>query len=235
MQVKLSCPNCGADIQTKDVNIQRLVAMCSQCNTAFSFEDRLTSTSTRERPDVLLPPGIEAYETAEEVDMVISWRQSGSSFLTFFTIVWNGFLIPFIVIAVTTGAWQMLLGISIHLLVGIGLLYNMIARFVNTTHVNVDRYRLLVDHRPLRMPFYKDRNISVSEIKQVFVEKYVSSKTNGRPNFAFRVSVALNSQRTVQLIRGLKHPDMAVYVEQQVERFLEIEDKPVEEEWRPEI
>ena len=235
MQVKLSCPECGAEIQTKDVNIQRLIAMCSQCHTAFSFENRVADPITRERPEVLLPHGIEAYHTSSEVDMVISWRQSGSSFLTFFTIIWNGFLIPFIVIAVSTGSWQMLLGISIHLLVGIGLLYNMIARFVNTTHVNVNRYRLLIEHRPLRIPFYKDRNIPVTDIDQVFVEKYVSSKTNGRPNFAFRVSVVLDNQRTLQLIRGLKHPDQAMYVEQQVERFLEIEDRPIEAEWRPQV
>lgn len=71
-----------------------------------------------------------------------------------------------------------------------------------------------------------------TEVKQLYVEKYISSRTNGSPNDAYRVNLILDNQRTVRLIHGLRHPDQARYIEQQVERFLEIEDRPVREEWQ---
>lgn len=230
MQAKLSCPNCRAEILSEDINIDKLVAKCRSCHHVFSFEEQIQQAQ-RHRPEVLLPPGIEAYSTPGEVDMVISWRQSNSSFMTLFTILWNTFLIPFVYIAFTSGDIRVLLGISIHLIIGLGLLYNMIANFINTTEVNVDRQRLLIEHQPLHFPFYKEHHVPTSDIRQVFIKKYVASKTNGMPNFAFSVNVELDSKRTIQLVRGLKHPDQAMYIEQQVERFLEIEDRPVEEEW----
>jgi len=122
--------------------------------------------------------------------------------------------------------------LSLHLTVGIGLGYYTLALFFNTTHVNVDRYNLLIEHRPLRVLFFKNYDIPVSEIKQLYIEKYISSRTNGSPNYAYRVNLILDNQRTVRLINGLRHPDQALYIEQQIERFLEIEDRPVQEEWQ---
>jgi len=227
---QLSCPNCRADILAKDINIDKLVAKCNKCHHVFSFEEEIQQAQ-RHRPEVLLPPGIEAYSTPNEVDMIISWRHSNSSFMTFFTILWNGMLLPFVFAALASGDFRVFLGISIHLAIGLGLLYNMIANFINTTQVNVDRQRLLIEHQPLHFPFYKEHHIPITDIQQIFIKKYVASKTNGTPNFAFSVNVELDSKRSIQLVRGLKHADQALYLEQQVERFLEIEDRPVEEEW----
>lgn len=230
MQGSLRCPNCEVRILSSDINIDKLVAKCHACHSVFSFEEKL-QIAEHKQPEILLPPGIEAYTTPSELNIVINWKNSSGSFLTIFTIIWNVFLLPFLYIAITSGELKILLFLSIHLLVGIGLLYNMIATFVNKTHINVDRIHLLIEHGPIKMPTYKNQDIPITDLEQVFVKKYSTGRQNGRPVFAFSVNVVLTSQRTLTIAKGLKHPDLALYIEQQIERFLEIKDRRVEEEW----
>ncbi len=232
MQEKLKCPNCGATVRAEDINIDKLVAKCSECHTVFSFEEEIRM-APRHKPEVLLPPGIDAYSTPSEIDMLVSWRRSSHSFLIFFTIFWNAILSIFVAVAITTGSWSILAFISVHLAIGIGLLYYTIATLFNTTHVNVDHYNLLVEHRPIRVPFIRDQDIPVTEIDQIYIDKYVAGRTNGRPNYAYGVNLITTGDKTIKLVRGLRDAQHARYIEQEVEKFLSIADRPVEEEWTP--
>lgn len=231
MQIKLKCPSCGTAVEAENINIDKLVAKCGQCHTVFSFEEKIQAV-TRRRPEVLLPPGIEAYSLSSEIDMLLSWRRSSNSFLLFFTIMWNAILSIFVVVAIASGSLSILLFISLHLAIGIGLLYYTIATLFNTTHINVDHYNLLVEHRPIRVPFFPDHDIPVTEVDQIFIDKYVSGKTNGQPVYAFGVNLITKDGKTIKLVRGLKDSQHALYIEQEVEKFLSIPDRPVDEEWK---
>ena len=228
--MRLQCPSCKADIASEDININRLIAKCSQCNTVFEFE-KTVREAPRQRPEIVMPPGIEAYHLLSELNLEIKWRQSFSSFLAFFTIFWNGIVFIFVAAAIITGTYGMLLGVSIHLLVGLGLLYYMLTVMVNTTFITASNYRLLIEHRPLKLPFYKNRDIPVTEIDQLHVERYVASTTNGKPNHAFGLYLLKKNGEKVRLLKGLRNPDQARYVEQEIERFLDIPDRKVADEF----
>jgi hypothetical protein len=230
MPTEIHCPNCRTRVLAENINMEKMAAVCAGCNHVFSFEEELVK-ATYEKSEVLLPPGIDAFSLPSELNIEIDWRKSQSGFITFFTIFWNALLIPFVVVGITTGEYGMLLGISVHLLVGISLLYYTLACFMNKTFVMVDHYNLHVEHKPLRIPFYPDRHIPVGELDQLFIEKYVASRTNGRPDYAFAVNVRLTNQETLKIIKGLKNMHQARYIEQEIERFLRIEDRPVEEEY----
>ncbi|MDX1943303.1 MAG: hypothetical protein SFU99_22245 [Saprospiraceae bacterium] len=233
MQIHLECPNCGASIRAEDVNIDKLIAKCSQCHTLFGFDTMLKQVE-RHRPEVPLPPGVDAMSYLSELNIEIIWRKtSNAGFFIFFTIFWNAILIPFIIIALTQGEWIILLFISLHLLVGLSLLYYTLSILFNTTYIRVNHQELNIQHRPFKMPFYPDRHEMVSDIDQLFIDKYVESRTNNQPNFAYAVRAVLksNPDKRVRIIRGLKNQEQARYVEQEVERFLNIKDRPVEGEW----
>ena len=230
MQEKLKCPSCGATARAEDINIDKLVAKCQACNTVFVFEEKI-QLAARRRPEVLLPPGIDAYSLPSEIDMLVSWRRSSHSFLIFFTIFWNAILSIFVAVAITTGSWSILAFISVHLAIGIGLLYYTTATLFNTTHINVDNFNLLVEHRPIKVPFIRDRDIPVMDIDQIYIDKYVAGRTNGRPNYAYGVNLITKDEKTIKLVRGLRDSQHARYIEQEVEKFLSIPDRPVDEEW----
>lgn len=231
MQIKLECPNCGASIRSEDINIDQLIAKCSQCHTLFGFDTMLKQVK-RTRPEVPLPPGIEAMSYLSELNLEISWRKTtNAGFFIFFTIFWNAILIPFIVVALTQGEWVILLFISIHLLVGLSLLYYTLTILLNVTYITVNRRELIIEHKPLQMPFYPNRRLPVSDLDQLFIDKYVESRTNNSPNFAYAVRALSKGDKRIRIVKGLKNQDQARYIEQEVERFLNIEDHPVDGEW----
>lgn len=232
-QLQLSCPNCRAEIQAADINVANTLAKCASCNTVFDFSPVL-KTPSHKKQEVLLPPGIEAYSTNYELDIELNWRKTSKAlgFFLFFTLFWNGIVSIFVVTALLTGSFGMLAAISIHLLIGIGLLYYVLTVLFNTTYVIVSQRELSIEHRPLRTPFYSNRYIPTRDIDQIFVEKYAAGKTNGKTNYAFAVQAILPGGKRVKLVKGLKNADQALYIEQEVESFLRIQDEPVDEEWK---
>lgn len=231
--MQLACPNCATSILADNVNIKDLVAKCHHCNNVFGFTNSDLPAPERNRPEIMLPSGFEAYNSLSALDIEISWRRTSKSmgFLIFFTLFWNGILSIFVVTALATGAYEMLLFTSIHLLVGIGLLYFVIATLLNKTYVYVSRREISIEHRPLRIPFYPNRNLQATDLDQLYVKKYSSGKTNGRTNWAFSVVARMRTGSDVTLVKGLRMPEQATYLEQQIEKFLTIEDRAMEEEW----
>ncbi len=233
MHLQLQCPNCQTAIRSEDMNIEKLIAKCPHCHTVFDFEEQVRQSERQHRRgEVALPPGMEAVSYLSELDIEINWRKtSNGSFFIFFTIFWNAIVIPFAIFAILSGNWMMLVFLSVHLAIGLSFLYATLATFFNTTYIIVNSRAISVEHKPLKMPFYPDRIMSVSDVDQLFIDKYVESKTNGRPNYAYGVYAHLQNKTPVKLIRGLKNPDQARYIEQEIERFLKLEDKAVEGEW----
>lgn len=207
-----------------------IVAKCHNCHTLFSFEEQITKT-IRQRPEVPMPPGIEAFSYPSELNIEIKWRAMLSGFLIFFTIFWNLILIPFVVIGITQGEWFIFLVISLHLFIGVALLYFMIATLVNTTYIVVDRYHVSITHKPIPVMTFKDRQVSIFDVQQIFIEKYVASRTNGNPNFAYKIKSAIKNKEPITLMQGLTKHVQARYIEQEIEKFLEIDDQAVEGEW----
>ncbi|HMQ60322.1 MAG TPA: hypothetical protein PKE06_06625 [Flavilitoribacter sp.] len=235
MNENLYCPNCNSLIPAADINIASLVAKCNHCNSVFSFDRQVSAVPERsyKRAEVMLPRGFEAFSTLSALDVEISWRQTsdGMGFLLFFTLFWNFIVFIFVFIGLASGEYKMLLFISVHLLVGVSLLYYVIATFVNKTYIQVSRRQVSIVHTPLKLPFYKDKSIFSNELDQLYVQRYVASTTNGQPNHAFALQARLKNGREIRLIKGLKHPDQAAYLEQQIEKFLTIEDRPMEGEY----
>lgn len=231
MNEQLLCPNCGADILAEDINIHQLVAKCHACNHVFQFDAKLAAPG-RHRSEILLPPGIEAYSLLSELNIEINWRKIGGlGFFLFFTIFWNAIVLPFAFFAILSGNLMILLFLSLHLTVGIGMLYYVIAHLVNTTYINVTRRYITIEHKPVRWLFSPNRSLHCNEVKQLFVTRYVASTTNGQPNHAFKVTAIMQSDENIELIKGLRTIDQARYIEQQVERFLNIKDVEVEGEY----
>lgn len=229
--MQLNCPYCQSPVPAANVNIAQLVAKCERCNQLFTF-DRQLEHIERHRTEVLLPPGIESYSMLSDLYFEVSWRSGKEmAFFIIFTIFWDSIVFLFAVLAILSGQLSMLLFLSLHLAVGIGLLYYTISLLINKTYIYVNRQSIHIEHKPLPKLFSPSRDIESSEIGQLFLERYVSSKTNGVPNYAFAVQVLLKNNERVNLVKGLRTEEQGRYIEQQVERFLGIKDRVVEGEW----
>lgn len=253
MSNQLSCVTCGQLILAEDVNLQNMVAKCRNCNAVFSFAptntdiprssiletvQELMKEANREQGGTLqrpvdgrkieMPKGVITERDFGELRFVIPWRNTRRwGFFLLFTIVWNAILTPFIITGIATGEWRILLFASIHILVGVSFLMYTLGLMFNKTKVVVTSQGVEIKNGPIPIPFNPNRFMAVRDIEQLFVEEYVPSKTNGRPDYTYAVTALTTSAERQRLVGGFSQPGHALYLEQEMETFLSIKDKPV--------
>ncbi len=233
----LHCPACRHFIKGEDINIDKLIARCCNCDHVFNFDGVLTGDAFNpyKRPEMLIPNGLEVLRLYNELDVQINWfrniSRSGLAFYIVFTLVWNLILLPFVLIAIFFGEWHMLLFSSLHILVGVGMLFRLLAIFINTSHLNVTRRWLNIRTSPIAWPFRRNRRIPVQDIRQLYVTQYEESRTNDRPNYAYALHAILKNGEKLKLIRGMNLETMR-YLEHEIESFLRIENVPVKDEYK---
>ncbi|QQS30838.1 MAG: hypothetical protein IPM47_07915 [Sphingobacteriales bacterium] len=231
MILKLACEQCGAPVAAVNINIEKAIAKCTQCGCVFSFEKHLPSAEpVKERTEIDMPDGIDVLHLASELTLYIKWSSAFNKFLLLFTAIWNSVVMLFVVVAILTGQWIILLFISIHLSVAIGLTYYLIALRFNTTEISVTKQRVTIRHKPIWVPFFKNREVNALDIKQLYTAQYVAGRVNQQPQYAYEVKLITKSDQSIRILHGLKRPVQAQYIEQEIEKYLQIKNVRVEGE-----
>lgn len=231
-QLDLVCENCGSDIDGSNININSSLAKCGECNTVFSITDDHFFLHDREgRPEMIMPEGTDVLELNDSLDIRLDVLKSHSRgalfFLTVFAIFWNGGIGIAAISAWASGSLASLSFMSLHLLVGIGLIYYLATVYLNYIDVIINNSYIEISHRPIKNPFIRGKKIESSEIDQIYVSKYVSSTTNGKPNYAYGLyAIMKTNKKKVSLIKGMNR-ETQLYLEQEIERYLRIKDRPV--------
>jgi hypothetical protein len=143
--------------------------------------------------------------------------------------MWNLILLPFVIMMVVSGSWGLLLFLSAHLAVGMGLLWHLATIFMNRTSISINRERIRIRTYPLKQFLWKDKDIDTRELKQLYVTQYVQSTTNGQPNHAYALYAILKDGEKISLLRGM-NKETQMYLEREVEGYLGIKNHRVEEE-----
>jgi len=227
--IHLDCVECGTPVPARDININTSLAKCANCDSVFDFENEVRQWD-RNRPEIFMPDGLEVLKLQSELDMQVSWMKSkprkGFGFMTFFAFMWNLILLPIVFTSILSGQFGILLGAGIHILVGLGLLGYIASVFVNTTDIVVDRRFIEISHRPIKLPFFKKHKIPSQDIKQLYVSRYVSHRTNNVPSYAYALYAILHNGKKIQILKGMNR-ETQLYIEQEIENYLEIKDSSV--------
>jgi len=126
-------------------------------------------------------------------------------------------------------AFVMFLFPIIHLLVGVGLTYLVIAMFLNKTVIRVTSGDLSVTHGPL--PFGGNCRLSVADLKQVFCVEKRHRRKHGC-GYTYTVEALKHDHSKLTLVSNLEELDQALFIEQQVEQHLKIRNERVPGEVR---
>ena len=112
----------------------------------------------------------------------------------------------------------------LHVSVGVGLTYYVIAGFLNRTEVRATRGELSVSHGPV--PWPGNKSVAAHAVEQLYCQAKVRHTKNGTRT-AYRVEMALRNGEKETLVKGLDDPDEALFLEQKIEERLRIEDRPM--------
>ncbi len=227
----LSCPKCNHFISGADINIEKTIARCSHCQHVFGFSH--DSASGLLKPELIIPQGIEVLKLRSEMDMRLDWSKTASSggrkFMLLFTFLWNIILLPFVLSIVLSGSWGLLLFISLHLAVGLGLIWYLAAMYLNKTSISLNKQIMRVRTMPVPLPLHKAKEIELGQIDQMYVSRYTESTSNGVPNYAFALYALMKDGEKVSLLRGM-NKETQQYIEQEIEGYLGIPNKRISEE-----
>ena len=232
----LTCPKCGHLISGNDINIEKTIAQCSNCHHVFGFSH---DSKIGLVPELIPPEGVEVLKLRSELDLRLDWKKTtpkgGKAFLMMFTFFWNIILLPFVLISIFSGNWGILLFLTLHLAVGLGLIYYLAGIFLNKSSINLSRRKLKVRTMPIPFPFMKSGEYELSDIKQFYVSKYTASTSNGVPNYAYALYAILKNGDKVSLLRGMNR-ETQHYMEQEIETYLGITNEFVkgEDRWNEE-
>jgi hypothetical protein len=224
--IEMCCKNCGASLQPENLSMQLLIARCPHCDAVFAIADASRGESAAEaqaRQPVAMPRQIQVLDQGYGLEIRRSWFTPMLFFLVFFCVFWNGFMVVWHVISLSTGMWLMSGFGLLHTAVGMGLVYITIAGFVNQTVIRVGQGMLSVQHGPL--PWFGNKTVPSHQIKQLYCKEHVQRSENSN-SLTYSVEMILDHGRET-LVKGLQECEQAIFIEQALERFLKIEDKPV--------
>lgn len=232
-KLHVKCSECGTDIPAKDVNITDSLAKCNDCNNIFRFDEEIFPEWKRSKPEMFIPEGMEVLKLTSELDIQFDWYNSqskkGMGFKTFFTFMWNIMLLPFVLGAFSSGQYEVLLFASIHILVGLGFIGNLVSTFINKTNISVTKRFIEIKQKPIPSFLKKNIKIPTEDVAQLYVTKYVSSTTNGVANHAHALYAITKDGKKYALIKGM-NKETQLYLEQEIELFLNIEDVKIKGE-----
>jgi DNA-directed RNA polymerase subunit RPC12/RpoP len=213
------CPSCGAKVRM-DAFGER--AVCEYCGSELFVNPEKRHVL---RPQIAQPAQVSITKDSQSARLVQRWFSFKFIPLAFFALAWDSFLVFWYGMAFASGApWIMIVFPVAHLAIGVGITYYTIAGFINRTILEISGETISVWFEPL--PWIGKKNLKTAELKQLFCkEKIVRNKNGSSTQYELYAVTAANMQ--VKLLGGLDNSDTALFLEQQLERWLNIEDRPV--------
>ncbi len=231
--VELRCKSCGAMLREQDIEPRLAMARCSHCDAVFGIKGlerpvhvatSVAPVAAADRTPIPMPRGIEVVDLGTELQIKRRWFHPVFLFLAVFCVFWNGFMLIWHAAALAGGAWFMSVFGLLHTAVGVGLAYFTLAGFLNTTTIRVARGMLRVVHQPL--PWFGSVAMPAGDVKQLYCREKVSHGKNGT-RVTYQLHAVTRGHRRQKLLSGLNDAEQALFVEQELERHLKIEDRPV--------
>lgn len=229
--MEISCKHCGVEIPEADVNLDRLVAKCAECNAVFSIAEQVDdeSASRFERHAVPMPRGITVKGGMGDLRITYPWFKPlhfiGAALACLLT---SGLAAGFLWPAVNQHQWQGYLCGLPAAIAGLGLAYLAIGNLLGRTVVKVDSGGLDARYGPL--PPLGRKRVEAANIQQLYSK--VEIRDSYSKNHIYAVRVVTREGQDELVVGGLTDSAQALYIEQEIERLLGIKDRPVRGELR---
>jgi hypothetical protein len=231
--MKLNCKDCGSEVTANNINLDRMIAKCNICNAVFSFATHLGHNNfyspTAQKPKVERPKSMTVSALATELKISRKWFSPIFYHLAFFALIWNFPVFGVAVAILLSGELATLPFLSLHLLAGLGITYMALTLLLNSTEITVNRNQLSIWHGPL--PMKKNLIVSANEIAQIYCKEKIRHGQTATLTYEL-YALNRNHQRQ-ELVTDLPSAEDAIFLEQEIERFLRIQDQPIRGEYLP--
>ncbi|OLQ71678.1 hypothetical protein BIT28_12250 [Photobacterium proteolyticum] len=184
------------------------------------------------RMNVGIPEGMTINSGYDGLTIERRWYTSKTLFYAGFAVIWNAFLFNWYrefpgFDALTEDNIMTYLFPVGHVAVGVGLIYYVVAGFLNKTTVTVSHSN--VESKISPIPFGLKKVIPAPSIEQVYCKEVTKSSKNGE-SVTFEVRVIQKDRKNTCLVSGLETSEQALFLEHEIESYLGIKDVSVKGE-----
>lgn len=177
--------------------------------------------------DIGLPDKLSLEKFPTYIRITRKWFGIQTIFITVFAVFWNGLLYSYYgALHEEADSFDRLFPL-IHVGAGIFMTYYAIASWFNTSTVSVSKQIIEIIHKPI--PWFGNKSISSMDLKQLYVKERVTRQNNGN-NITYEVHAILYSGTNAKLLTGLETSEQALYIEQEIEKYLGIKNARVKGE-----
>jgi hypothetical protein len=223
--IPLSCPSCGAKavIHSGDASFT-----CDYCGSTQVLNPALfpppKPPEENGRSPVPVPEGVSLHHDGDTLTIVRRWYSPKYLFLAAFSVFWDGFLLVWYSIALSShGSLMMICFPILHVAAGLFITYSTLAGFLNRTTIRVSPVEFIIQHDPL--PWLGEMKRPVSILRQLYCKHASHSSKNNTDTYV--LCAVLEDGRTINLVQNLDSPDIGFFIEQQIENWLHIPDYAV--------
>lgn len=181
------------------------------------------------RIDIGLPEKMGIYSNGSCLNISIKWLGWKVIYMTIFSIVWNGFIANQVQLIVSKNqSWDSALPLLPFFIAGLGMIYYVLAGWLNKTNILITHANITIRHTPI--PWFGNKELAASDLKQIYVKECVSESENGK-TASYQVHAITNKAANIMLLEGLESSEQGLFVEQEIEKYLNITDVPVKGEF----
>jgi hypothetical protein len=171
------------------------------------------------------PQSVTVESQFDSLNIIYRWWSLKYIFLVVFCVAWDSFLVFWYSMVPQGAPWIMILFPIGHVAVGVGLTYYTVAGFMNRTFITINQQWITVTHAPL--PWFGNKRIDRIQVGQLYAEEIRSQTSRGGTSVQYLLNIVLRDNTKLKFLAGLSSPDVALFIEQTMEEYLRIEDKPV--------
>lgn len=217
---RIKCPSCDSVTPADNLNINDKIAKCNSCDIVFPFEESISDLLRFHKPkqEVIRPEGIEIFDYQDELELSIHQP------LALFDMI-PLIIISFITLIVSIAFFTKGIPIYIPLISWVLTMfpvYNLFQRKHHKIFFNIDDKYLHIRWRPKK--WIRDRKFEINNIDQIYV------KTVHGHNSLFMITNGPDGQKHTKLFTQIMSLSKARYLEQEIEKHLQIADREVPEE-----
>ena len=224
----IDCPSCNSQVSAADMNLNDKIAKCGSCNAVFPIKDQIAGIESvaKQGEEIGQPNEVEKFYFGDELDLSV---QQGMSPIE----AWAIFLTPLLGLIAFAFYKKSELPIPIMLPMIFVLIFGLaILSLMNIkkhkTHIRVKSDNITVEHKPKKAQ--KAKHFDTRDVEQVYVDSY-TDPMSGAGVFGLQLVIDEgNGKKHVRLHGAIKKLRVAKYMEQEIEKHLGLEDKPMIEE-----
>ncbi len=220
---RIVCPSCAEAINAEHIDLPNKVAKCGSCHVVFSVAEELENLNVKKetKQEIFRPEGIDIFYYKNDMEITLPQSVHGlEGFLA-------GMFIPLgIITTILFFTVDKKIPAILPIIFGIGALFFIYRLFTYQkakTYIDINEQSLTIKHRPNNLK--KDQSFAAEDIDQLYIKKMEGT---GYCQL-FMIINGRNGQQHKQLFT-FNAISKGKYLEQEIEKYLGIEDRKVPEE-----